>query len=162
MHLRLLALGSGPKSVHEITPGPRSTPSLQLKMSAFISLFRSDPHESKLRKLDEEIKRLDELVKKKKELNNLKKSLLESEVVTDLDSESDVDSGSEYDPNEEEIESDIEEEHRPVNARKGRPQHCSYCGEVEHKTTTCYDRSWDILVRLRLNKDALRDFVAQM
>jgi hypothetical protein len=129
----------------------------------------SDTHESKLHKLEEEIRRLDELVKKKKELNKLKKSLLESEVVTDLDqsdSESEVDSGSEYDPNDEEIESDIEEEleeeHMPVNARKGRPQHCSYCGEAEHKTTTCYDRSWDILVRLRLNKDALRDFVAQM
>ena len=155
--------------MHEIAPGPTSAPSLQLKMAGFFRMVKttlsSDTHESKVRKIDEEIKRLNELVKKKKELNKLKKSLLESEVVTDLDqsdSESEVDSGSEYDPNDEEVEEEFEEEHMPVNARKGRPQHCSYCGEAEHKTTTCYDRSWDILVRLRLNKDALRDFVAQM
>lgn len=125
----------------------------------------SDTHAIKLRKLEDEISQLNELVKKKKELNKLKKSLLEvhdeSEVVTDVDSD------SEYLPGDEDYyivddDEEFEEERRPVNVRKGRPQHCSYCGEAKHKTTTCYGRSWDILVRLRLNKDALRDFVAQM
>ena len=145
-------------------------------MQAFISLIRSNSHEIELRKRDEEINKLKELVKKKqeldkrnKEIENLKKSLQEvqeeSDVVTDIeqsDSESEVDSGSEYHPSEEENESEYEEEAQSSNSRRGRQQHCSYCDELGHKTTSCYERSWDILVRSRLNEDALRDFVAQL
>ena len=141
-------------------------------MQAFISLVRSNSHEIELRKRDEEINKLKELVKKKqeldkrnKEIEKLKKSLLEVHEESDLDqsdSESEVDSGSEYHPSEEENESEYEEEAQSSNSRRGRQQHCSYCGELGHKTTRCYERSWDILVRSRLNEDALRDFVAQL
>ena len=76
------------------------------------------------------------------------------------DESSDSDSDSDYVRSESEEDTDSdgedEEEERPK-----RVQHCSYCGEPEHKTTTCVHRWTVVLDNLRCPDHAIRAYVTR-
>lgn len=132
-------------------------------MQAFISLFRSNTHESELRKRDEEIKKLKDLLKRKqeldkrdKEIDKLKRLLEapeESETETESDTDSESDSGSVYDPSEDESEDEDDED------EVCDQQHCSHCNELGHKTTTCRHRWSTVVQNLRCPAHVLREYV---
>jgi hypothetical protein len=147
-----------------------------MSISSYISsLSQGWAHIAELRqqqksKMEAEINRL-----------NARIELLErgaSDQVSDSESDEDVErnSDSEYHPNEsedessdsdsdyvrseseEETDSDGEdEEEQPVR----RVQHCSYCGEPEHKTTTCIHRWTVVLDNLRCPDHAIRAYVTR-
>ena len=135
--------------------------------AVFTYIFGTKTHEKELRKRDAEILKLKELVKRKLELEKRDKEIKrlqglltdeveESDEDEEVESEEEVEeSDEEYEPSEEEEESD--EEYVPQTERRGRPQHCSFCGGPRHKITRCYHRSDLLIKNLRLNEDALRD-----